>query len=180
MTIKQILFTFSFLLVSIPAFSYKIEGGEYYVGGGFGANVNVVRYDVPKKETPRAELPLFVNLDYAIDQNIGFFGTFSPHFGAGSIAFGFLAGAKYRFTFLDAPYVPYVSLALAPTFLFPMTSSPSHVNFGLSPGAGMNFFVMAKLLVGAHVLFNPSIAFIDGAKKFEFAVTTFFDVSLRV
>lgn len=180
MTIKKMALTIAMMVLSHQVFAYKIEGGEYYVSGGFGANVNVVRYDLPNKTTPRAALPLFVNLDYAFDNKIGFFGSFVPHFGAGSIAFGFMAGAKYRFTEFDAPYIPYVSLALAPSILFPMTEAPTHFNLGLTPGVGMNFFVMAKFMVGAHVLFNPSIAFIDGDKKFEFAVTTFFDVSLRV
>lgn len=174
------LISLALVLLSPYAFSYRIEGGEYFVGGGFGANVNVARYDVANKATPRAELPIIMHLDYAIDNNLGVFGSFVPQFAAGSIGFLFRAGAKYWFNFGDAPYVPYVSLALTPSFLFPMKEEPTHVNLGLSPGVGMNFFVMAKLLVGAHVHFNPSIAFVDGHKKFEFSVMTFFDVLLRL
>lgn len=179
--IKKNYLLVALLLITVwPALAYRIESGQYYVGGGFGANVNVVRFDVAPRNTPKAEMPLLVNLDYAIDQNFGVFGSFMPQFGAGSIAFGFRAGAKYWFTFLDAPYVPYVSLALAPTFLFPMGEMPNHFNLGLSPGLGMNFFVMAKFLVGAHIHFNPSIGFVDGEKKFEFSVMSFFDVTIRV
>lgn len=166
-------------LLSLPTFSYRIEGGEYFVGAGFGVNVNVARLDEPKKSTPKAELPLMVSMDYAFDKNIGLFGSFIPSFAAGSMGFGLRAGAKYWFTFLDAPLYPYVSLALSPAFLLPF-KEVNHFNIGLSPGVGLNYFVLAKFMVGAHIHMNPSIAFADGDKKFEFSVMTFFDVNLRV
>lgn len=168
------------VLTSFSAFSYRFEVGEFYVGGGFGANINVARYEVAGKMTPRAEVPLLVNLDYVFDHNFNFFGSFVPQFGSGSVNFLFRAGAKYRINFADAPYVAYVSLALTPSFLLPTSSEPTHFNLGLSPGVGLNYFIMSKFMVGAHVHFNPSVAFVDGDKKFEFSVMPFFDVSLRV
>jgi hypothetical protein len=164
----------------LSVFAYRIEGGEYYVGAGFGAHINVLRYEVEPGATPKADLPLLVNIDYSIDQNIGVFGSFVPHFAAGSIAFAFRAGAKYWFTFFEAPYVPYISLAFSPAFLFPLNSAHPHFNLGLSPGLGIDFFVMANFLVGAHAHFNPSIAFINNDKKGEFAVTALFDVAFRI
>lgn len=178
---KLCLLLVTILLFGVPSFAYKIEGGEYYVGGGFGANVNVVRnQQVAANAKPKADLPLFMTIDYAIDRNIGLTGSFIPQFGAGSLAFSFRGGIKYWFSFLSAPYVPYVSLALTPSFLLPLGSAPNHFNLGLSPGVGMNFFVMANFLVGAHVHFNPSMAFVDGDKQWEFAVTSLFDVAFRI
>lgn len=177
--LKRSLLLFVLFGCGWPSFAYRIEGGEYYVGGGFGVNVNVARFNDPPKVTPMAELPLIMNLDYIIDKNLGVFGSVIPQFSAGSVGFLFRAGAKYWFTFLDAPYVPYASLALTPSFLLP-SGAPNHFNIGLSPGVGMNYFVLAKFLVGAHVHFNPSLAFADGDKKFEFSVMSYFDVTLRL
>jgi|SRR5579871_4933038 len=162
------------------AAAYRIEEGAYYVGGGFGANINAVRFDVAPRTTPKAELPLIGQIDYAIDRNFGVFANFIPQFSGDSLAFQLKGGAKYWFSFLDAPYVPYVSLALTNIFMFPMGRVPNHYNIGLSPGTGVNFFVLANFLVGAHVHFNPSIAFADGEKKFEFSVLAFFDVSVKL
>lgn len=178
--LKQAILLFILLSASLTSRAYRLEEGQYYVGGGFGANVNVVRFDTAPRATPRAQLPILANLDYTIDKNFGVFGSFIQHFGAGNVALGFRAGAKYWFSFLDAPYVPYVSFALVPSFLFPMGEAPVHFNLGFSPGAGMNFFVMSKFMVGAHVHFNPSVAFADGAKRFEFSVMTYFDVTLKI
>ena len=172
-----------FILASMTACalsSYKIEGGESFVGAGLGANVNVVRYDVARKETPRGQLPLAITYDYAIDRNFGVFGTFVPHFGAGSVAMQLSMGAKYWFSYFDAPYVPYLSLALTPTFLVPTGVGVRHTNIGITPGVGVNFFVMADFLVGAHVNFNPSIAIVGDEKKFEFSVNAMFDVTFRI
>lgn len=160
--------------------SYHIDVGEYYVGGGFGANVNVVRMDTYAKKTPQAQLPFLVHLDYGLMDNISLFGGFATQFGAGSVGLLFQGGGKYWFSVADAPYIPYVSLAFTPSFLFPVKKDPMHFNLGLSPGAGLHFFITTKLLVGAHAYLNPSIAFIDGDSKFEFSVMAFFDVTMRV
>lgn len=167
------------LAFSIPSLSYRIEGGEYYVGGGFGATINVARFNDLLKVTPGVELPLVMNLDYALDKNWGVFGSAIPQFSVGSVRFLFRGGAKYWFNSFDAPFVPYVSLALTPSFLIP-AGAPNHFNIGLSPGAGLNYFVLANFLVGGHIHFNPSIAFADGDKKFEFSVMGYFDVTLRL
>lgn len=178
---KWILFNVSLavLLLGLPTYSYRIEGGEYYVGAGFGVNVNVARLNDPKKSTPKAELPLMLSMDYAIDKNIGIFASFIPSFAGGSVGLGLRGGAKYWFTVLDAPLYPYVSLALSPAFLLPF-KEVNHFNIGLSPGVGLNYFLLAKFMVGAHIHMNPSVAFAGGEQKFEFSVMTFFDVNLRV
>lgn len=178
---KQLMMACLFLqLLSISAKAYRIEADSYYLGGGFGVNINAVRLKDSRRATPKAEMPIIAHLDYAIDRNWGVFGSFIPQFGAGSIGFGFRGGAKYWFSFFDAPYVPYVALALTPTFLFPVGEVPNHFNIGISPGVGMNFFVLAKFIVGAHVFVNPTLAFVDKTRKFEFSVMTFFDVTLKV
>jgi hypothetical protein len=168
------------LMVSEIGFGYRIESGDYYVSGGFGANVNVIRFHDIKKATPKAQMPLIMNLDYVLDKNLGVFTSFLPQFSSDSVGFCFRGGAKYWFNLEHVPLVPYVSISIMPTLLLPMDDRPNHFNIGLSPGVGLNFFVLAKFLVGAHVNFNPSIAFIDGEKKFEFAVMSFFDLSFRI
>lgn len=166
--------------MSTNANSYGFVAGETYLGAGFGANVNVVRFTDAVRKTSNADLPVLINYDYIIDENFGVFASAVTHFGAGSIGFGFTGGGKYRFIFKDQPFVPYVSFAISPSFLFPMEERPNHFNLGFTPGAGINYFVLAKFVVGAHIRFNPSIAFVDGAKKFELAVMTYFDVSFRL
>jgi hypothetical protein len=163
----------------LPSLAYRIEGGEYFAGGGFGVNVNVARFNDPPKIKPRAQLPLIMNVDYAIDKNIGVFGSLIPLFSSESVAFLIRAGAKYWLTDLDIPFIPYASLALTPSFFIP-GGAPNHFNIGISPGIGANYFVLAKLLVGAHVNFDPSMAFADGDKKFEFSVMSYFDVTYKI
>jgi hypothetical protein len=155
-----------------------MEAGEYYVGAGFGMNVNVARMEKPS-QTPGTELPLWGGIDYLIDSNWGVFGSVLPSFATGSVGLGLRGGAKYWFTNFDFPLFPYVSLALAPSFTMPF-AGPNHVNLGLSPGVGVAYFIVAKFLVGAHVHFNPSVAWGGGATKFEFAVMPFFDLTLRI
>ncbi len=150
------------------------------MGGGFGVNINAVRFSEEPRTSPGAQLSLIGHLDYAIDRNFGLFGSFMPQFAASSIAFGFKGGVKYWFSFLDTPYIPYASLALTNTFLIPSGKAPNHFNLGLSPGAGINYFLLAKFLIGAHVHFNPSLAFADGEKKFEFSVLAYFDVTVKL
>ncbi|HXW53797.1 MAG TPA: hypothetical protein VEL47_06805 [Myxococcota bacterium] len=170
-----------FLLgTAFTARGYRIEEGAYYVGGGFGVNVNTARFDKEPRRSPGVQLPLIAHLDYAIDRDFGVFGDFIPQFAASSLALGFKGGAKYWFSFLDTPYVPYAALSLTTSFLFPSGKAPNHVNLGFSPGFGMNYFVLAKFLLGAHVHFNPSIAFADGEKKFEFSVLAYFDVTIKI
>ena len=166
------------LLLPAPSFAYRMAAGEYYVGAGFGMNVNVARMDKPS-QTPGMQLPLWGGIDYLIDSNWGVFGSIIPSFAVGSVGLGLRGGAKYWFTHFDFPLFPYVSLALAPSFLVPFTG-PNHINLGLSPGVGVNYFIVAKFMVGAHVHVNPSIAWSKGERQFEFSIMPFFDLALRL
>jgi len=98
---KQLLIFFlgAFFFSSI-SFGYKISGGEMFLGGGFGANVNVVRSDHGARTTPRAELPLFLTFDYAIDYNLGTFLSVDPFFSGSSLGLSFRAGAKFENIFM--------------------------------------------------------------------------------
>lgn len=168
------------MMAAFSSWSYHIEVGEYYLGGGIGANVNVVRMDGFFIRTPQAQLPILAHLDYVLMENISLFSGLATQFGAGSFGLLFQGGGKYWLTVADAPFVPYVSLALTPSFLFPVKKEPMHFNLGLSPGAGLNFFLTTKILLGAHAHFNPSLAFADGDRRFEFSVMAFFDLTMRV
>lgn len=165
------------LFTSVTALGYRIEAGDLFVGGGFGVNVNVARMEKPTK-TPGAELPLWIGTDYLFDANWGVFGSVIPSFSVGSFGLGMRAGVKYWFTQFDLPFFPYASLALSPSFL--ILKDANHFNIGLSPGGGVYYFIVAKFMVGAHVHFNPSLAFGGSEKKFEFSVMPFFDLSLRL
>lgn len=168
------------LLFSFSLSAYKFYGGDYFFGAGFGANVNVVRFvDVGGKK-PMADMPLLFKFDYAIDQNLGVFADFVPQFSTSCMTFGLRAGAKYWMSFLNAPYFPFLSLAISPSFLVPLKDASTHFNLGITPGFGMSFFLMAKLLIGAQVNFNPSVVFVDKKRKFEFSVMSFFDIALRI
>ncbi len=178
MMLRRIFSVVSALLISTSLLAYRIETGDVYVGAGVGVNVNVARFDSPNK-TPGAELPLVASLDYVWEKNWGVFASVLPTFSPGSVGFGLRAGAKYWFKFIDAPLYPYASLALAPSFLIPFKTA-NHFNLGISPGVGVNYFIMAKFIVGAHLHVNPALAFADGEKKFEFAVMPFFDLNVRL
>lgn len=166
------------MVVARNASAYRVESGELYLNGGFGVNLNVARMEKPSK-TPGAELPLLGGVDYLIDNNWGAFATLIPSFGVGNIGIGVRAGAKYWLTQFDWPVLPYASLAVTPGFLIPFNGA-NHFTIGVAPGFGVNYFVVAKFMVGVHVHMNPSFAFAGGEKKFEFAVMPFFDVSLRI
>ena len=167
-------------ILSSSAFGYKMEGGQYFIASGIGANVNVVRFLGNDNKTPKVEMPMYATLDYSIDQNISVFVTIAPQFGGSSIGIKFQGGARYWMSRLVAPYVPFVGLALTPAFLFPTDKKKTHFNIGITPSLGINYFVMADFLVGMHADFNPSYAFIDGQRKFEFAVGGFLDVTFRL
>lgn len=168
-----------FLLCTLT-WAYRIDPGEFYVSGGLGANISVVRNTMSSKYTPKAFLPMTMGLDYAIDERIGLFMNLVPQFASDHLGFSFHGGAKYWLSFFESPFVPYVSLAFSPSILIPTNHNPSHINLGLSPGIGMSYFILAKLMVGTHIYFNPSLALVDGERNFEFSVMSFFDVSLRV
>lgn len=167
------------VMVGSSVLAYKYDSGQFYVSGGLGANINVVRYDGPNA-SPKAYMPFYTTLDYAVDRNFGVFASFSPQFSGSAVSFLTRAGMKYWFSFLDAPYVPYISLAITPELLWPTSRHESHINFGLSPGIGINYFVMANFLVGMHLNFNPTIAMVDGGRNFELAVSGLLDVSFRI
>ncbi len=175
---KNTLFLASLFLVS-TLHAYRYDSGQFYMSGGLGANVNVVRNE-GRDATPKAAMPLYMTLDYAMDKNWGVFATLAPQFSGSAVSFLTRGGVKYWMTFMDAPYVPYVSLAMTPALFWPTGESKSHLNFGLSPGLGVNFFVMANFLVGLHLNFNPSVAMMTDRREFEFSVSGLLDVSFRI
>lgn len=176
---KKIIFFFFFILKVNTAFSYKIESKDFLVGGGLGANVNVVRYDKASKETPKAQMPLLINFDYAIDPLLGIYGSLIPKFGADSIALSLESGAKYWWSF-DAPYMPYLALGLTLSSVFPTNSYVNHYNIGLGSNLGLDFFILGNFLLGLGIKFNPSIAFVGHENKFEFSTLGFVLVTFRI
>jgi hypothetical protein len=171
------------LICFIYAFSlaaYRVESGNLFVSGGFGAHVNVVRAESVFSPTPKAEMPLFVGMNYALDSNFGLYARFMPQFSGGAFAMAFTGGVKYWFSSLNMPLVPHVFLGISPLFFIPTDERRFHMNIGFSPGLGVDFFVLADFLIGAEVAFIPAFAFINKEKTFEFAVSALLDVSYRI
>lgn len=170
---------FSLFLISNGGLAYRFDAGSYYVGGGFGAQVNVARFNQPPRITPAAQMPLIAHVDYAVDNTWGVCASIVPTFSADSLGLSLRGGAKYWFNVFDGPLHPYASLELVPSLLTPF-DTPNHFNLGISPGGGLQYFVLANVLVGAHVNFNPSLAFVDKEKRFEFSVMSYFDVLIKL
>lgn len=173
-------YLFLWLLFSLVGQAYKIDGGELFLSSGVGANVNVIRYETLTKASPGAQMPLIFGTDYAIDRRFGVFGSVGTFLAPGSIALNFRLGGKYYIPFMDGPFAPYTSLALTPGFLFPTGLSGSQTSLGLSPGVGLNYFVMHNFLLGMHTYVNPMWTRVAGKNEFELGVTAFLDATFRI
>jgi hypothetical protein len=159
---------------------YEVSGGEWFVNGGLGANVNVVRYETLSHASPGAQMPLIMGADYAIDSSFALFGSVSPFLAPGSVALNTRLGAKYFLPVLASPFLPYVSLALTPGVLMPTSRTGSHWSIGLSPGVGLNYFLTADFLLGLHVYVNPVISRIDFRNHFELSTTAYLDLTFKL
>lgn len=168
------------VLFSVLCNAYKIDGGELFLSGGMGANVNVIRYETLTKSSPGAQMPLLFGVDYAIDKRFGVFGSTGAFLAPGSIALNFRLGGKYYIPFMDGPFAPYAALAVTPGFLFPTGLSSSQISLGLSPGIGLNYFVMHNFLLGMHTYINPMWTRVAGRNEFELGVAAFLDVTFRI
>lgn len=175
-TYKVLLFS---LFSSLHLCAYEFEEARSYLSAGLGYSVNAARHE-GMHPTPTAAMPLYLSLDYAIDKNFGAFATFAPQFSGSAISFLLRGGVKYWFSIPDTPYVPYVSLAATPAWLLPTNGYKSHLNFGISPGVGLNYFIFADFILGLHVNFNPSIALVNSESHFEFSVTSILDLSFPI
>lgn len=167
------------LFFAVSSMAYQYMGGQAYLSGGVGANINVIRLNNSYASTPKGSMPLYLSLDYAVDNNWALFGTIAPQFSGSAVSFLSRAGLKYWLNIFEAPLVPYFSLALTPAYMW-KADEPSHFNIGLSPGLGINYFVLANFLVGLHLNLNPTYAFIKNEGKMELAVTSLLDLSFRI
>ncbi len=167
------------LAVATGLEAYKFDSGQYFLSGGVGANVNVVRM-TGAEASPKAYMPLSLTLDYKLDTALGVFGTIVPQFGGSALSLLLHAGAKYHINLANAPYVPYLALAISPSMMFAQGEPKNHFNLGLSPMLGLNYFVMANFLLGLHVGFHPSLAWANGQRQAEFGVSSLLDVSFKI
>jgi hypothetical protein len=89
-----------------------------------------------------------------------------PMFGTNVVVLGFTAHGKYRFVNKDMPLVPYLSFAIAPSFMIPTRSNfNSHFNLGFRPAVGFEYFVARDLALGLEAGMTPSFLFGKGTSN---------------
>lgn len=133
------------------ASAYTVEAGDLLVRPVVGASVNVLRLDVATRATPPAGLLVGVDVDYAITGPWNVTAAFRPVLAPGFVDAGLMAGAKYRWVQLEAPFIPYASAGLTTALGFPLGYGDVHWNVGARVAAGVDYFVLRDLAVGFEV-----------------------------
>ena len=134
-----------------PAAAYTIEGGTFTLKPVVGAAVNVLRLDVATRETPPAALIAGLDLDYSLDGPWNLAITLRPEFSAGYIDGELGLGVKYRFTQLDAPFIPYLAAVATTSVGGPLGYGDVHFNLGARVSGGVDYFVIHDLAVGLEI-----------------------------
>ncbi len=171
---------FILLLLSQNAVAYRMIGGDLFLGGALGAQVNVVRKHEGENQTPKGALPFIVHADYAIDENWGVNAAFSTQFSPGALGFSGTLGAKYWFSYFNAPYIPYVGIGMAPLYFTPIEQGNKEFKLGVPVDLGFQFFLLANLLMGIKLQMVPVILFGDQTPKTEFSVLGLMTVAFRL
>lgn len=169
----------------IGIFSFASYGYEFYAGDVVfkpvaGATINVLRYDKVTRETPKGGMTLGLDVDYLFSDAWAVTAGIRPVFSSGFIELGILAGAKYRLTQTDAPFIPYASLSFVTATLFPVPKGAKHVNIGLRPAVGIDYFVLRNLTVGLELAVEPSVMLTSGATDIEMSIDALFGVAWRM
>jgi hypothetical protein len=168
-------------LVSLSASAYEFSTGKFFVRGAVGPMINVFRYDaIPEQATPSGGLMLAGEVEYVVSKPWSVIGGFRPTFATGAIDLEFGVGGKYRWDNLDVPLVLYGSVELTPALLVPTNGADTHFNLGIRPGAGLDYFVMHNLIVGAQLAVNPSILIDQQYRKFEASIEFLFSVMYEI
>lgn len=168
-------------LVSLSASAYEFSTGKLFVRGAVGPMINVFRYDaIPQQATPSGGLMLAGEVEYVVSKPWSVIGGFRPTFATGAIDLEFGVGGKYRWDNLDVPLVLYASVELTPALLVPTNGADTHFNLGIRPGAGLDYFVMHNLIVGAQLAVNPSILIDQQYRKFEASIEFLFSVMYEI
>ena len=158
---KKIGFFFLFsLFYTTSLLAYEINAGNWLLKGVVGPSINLIHEDTTTRETPGAGAILGLELDYMLDNSWSVGGAIRPMLTPGFIDLGFGIGAKYRWTQLEMPLIPFVSVSITPAILIPVNGpGTAHINLGLRPTVGCDYFVMRDLSVGVELALEPSILF---------------------
>ena len=171
-----------FGLCSLFAFSasaYDLRPGDWLIRGVTGASINVVREDTVTTTTPGAGAILGVEAEYMFDNFWAVTGAIRPVVAPGFVDLGFGIGAKYRWTSVVAPFIPYASIAITPAVLIPTDIGGAHFNLGLRPTIGCDYFVMRDLAMGFEVAMEPSALF-GAIRRFELSIDIMFGIAWRI
>lgn len=167
------------VLITTSLDAYKFDSGQYFLSGGVGAHVNVIRM-TGAEASPKAYMPWSLTLDYKLDQALGIFAALAPQFGGSALSVLWQAGVKYHINLANAPYVPYLALAISPSFMLAQADHKNHFNLGLSPIFGLNYFVMANFLIGLDLGLHPSLAWANNERQAELAVSSLLNLSFKI
>jgi len=170
-------FTVLIALFGLSASAYEFSTGKVFVRGAVGPMINVFRYDaIPEQASPSGGLMLSGEVEYVVSKPWSLIGAFRPTFATGAVDLEFGVGGKYRWDNLDVPLVFYTSVELTPALLVPTNGANTHFNLGIRPGAGLDYFVMHNLVVGAQLAVNPSILVDQQFRSFEASIEFLFSV----
>lgn len=152
-------------LGACDAGAYTVRPTDVLVRLSSGASVNAVRYDAATRATPGAGLALTADVDFALDGPLALTGRVAPVFAPDFVDIGLGLGVRYRGTALNAPFIPWGGATVTAAFGVPTARGATHVNLGLRPAAGVDYFIMRDLYVGLEmaiegsVLTTPDLAF---------------------
>jgi hypothetical protein len=169
-----------FLILASSASAYDLQPGNWLIRGVIGGSINVVREDSASRPTPGAGAMVGFETEYMFDQNWTVLGAIRPVFAPGFVDLGFGLGAKYRWTDVGIPFIPFASVALTPAILIPTGDAKSHFNLGLRPSIGCDYFVMRDLAFGLEAALEPSYLFGSGYRSVELSIDILLGITWRL
>ncbi len=150
-------------LLSLSASAYEYKAGQWLLKGLMGKSVYFAQD--PMTNVSDAILTGF-EFDYVLRPQWSVGAGIRPLFGTNVVVLGFTAHGKYRFVNKDMPLVPYLSFAIAPSFMIPTRSNfNSHFNLGFRPAVGFEYFVARDLALGLEAGMTPSFLFGKGTSN---------------
>lgn len=158
---------------------YTVEPGDMLLRPVAGASVNVIRLKAATRDTPQGGMLLGVDFDWSFDGAWALTTAFRPVVSSDYVDANLGVGAKYRVIQLNAPFIPYASLAATTAVGGPMGFGDLHVNAGLRLAGGVDYWVMRNLAVGLELGGELSHLFVPIAQP-EFSTEALVGVTWRL
>ncbi len=150
-------------LLSLSASAYEYKAGQWLLKGLMGKSVYFAQDPSMGQIGVADTIQTGFEFDYILRPQWSIGAGIRPMFGTNVVVLGFTAHGKYRFVSKDMPLVPYLSFAVAPSFLIPTRSNyNSHFNLGFRPAVGFEYFVARDLALGLEAGITPSFLFGKG------------------